>query len=190
MANCPSCRCFPAAPNRRSCIICLVYTLFLILLYNNLRQEASRRYDRDNRRRTLSTRDPDISTSGASNSASERHQDPPFPLPPPKRRRTGSGQQTSHFLPQPSLRSPPLPPPTPIATPSRPRERPRRQSTPVAAPRRPRGRPRTQPPFVATPRGPEGGLGDTLSNRSRERSYHWASFRNFITSPRTPGCII
>ena len=64
--------------------------------------------------------------------ASERPQDPFFPLPPAKRRRIGSSQQPSHLLPQLPLPSSPLPPLTHVLTPSRSRGRPRKQFIPIA----------------------------------------------------------
>ena len=86
-------------------------------------------------------------------SASETLQDPSFPLPPPKRRRIGSSQQPSHFLPE---QSPPLPPPIPVAIVSRSRGRPRRQITPGTTSTRSPGRPRTLPSPVAEHHGPRG----------------------------------
>src|SRR5277367_3532952 len=81
----------------------------------------------------------------ANYSASKRPQDPSFPLPPPKRRRIRSSRQPSYFPPRPLLPSPLLPPLIPVATPSRPRGRPRIQPAPVAALRGRRGRPRGRP---------------------------------------------
>jgi len=75
----------------------------------------------------------------ANYSASKRPQDSSFPLSPAKRRRIGSSQQPSYFLPQPPLPSPLRPSPTHGPTPSRPMGRPRRQSTPVTTPSRLRG---------------------------------------------------